>query len=78
MKFKIMKKTGQFETVKEQQEIDGVVKKVDVKKEILEEVKTFEEEESKYAHLLYRARLDVEIHNRDNPDELWMIQEVAE
>lgn len=78
MKFKIMKKTGKFETVKIEQEVDGEIKELDVKKEILEEVKTFEEEESKYSNLLYRARLDIEIHNRDNPDELWMIQEIVE
>ncbi len=28
-----------------------------------------------YADLLYRARLTVSLHNRDNPDDLWEIQE---
>ncbi len=31
-----------------------------------------------YADLLYRARLTVSLHNRDNPDDLWEIQEERE
>ncbi len=31
-----------------------------------------------YADLLYRARLTVSLHNRDNPDDPWEIQEERE
>ncbi len=31
-----------------------------------------------YADFLYRARLTCELHNRDNPDDLWEIQEERE
>ena len=32
----------------------------------------------RYADLLYRARLTVELHNRDNPNDLWAIEEERE
>ncbi len=31
-----------------------------------------------YANQLYRARLTCELHNRDNPEDLWEIQEERE
>lgn len=39
-----------------------------------ESVKNVEE----YRNLLYRAKLTVELHNRENPTDLWEVQEERE
>ena len=46
--------------------------------EVLDDVKIVECEDAEYADTMKRARLTVELHNRDFPDDEWQIQEVSE
>ncbi len=77
--YKILKRTGKFESVQvEAKNEQGETVLQEEEREILEEVKTFQEEDEKAANLFYRLGLDKEIHNRDYPDGEWIIQEVTE
>lgn len=45
--------------------------------EVKDEVKVVECEDAEYADMMYRAKLTVELHNRDHDDK-WEIEEVPE
>ncbi len=70
----IIKHTGKMKTEKQEIEVDGKKELQDVEVEITEVVMVIDTSEDKEGRLMQAARLDVELHNRDNADE-WSIKE---
>ena len=66
MKLQILRHTGKFESVTEEQEIDGEIKSVEVKKEIFEPVREYilestdEKEIARFRYMAGLVKQDIE------------------